>query len=313
MVMAKNAYAYSDAIEERPNIPNLLQQYAAEIQEVKILLQENELYQANLTFYDDIWILRFLLSHNRNTISSANAALKTIQFREENKLNEIGDIRSKIPTLDHDLAKDMFPSVLKLNKHMKPWGYIHFLPDENRSLISYFALNNINMKALSDDLGYDGIKEVYIILNESSYQILDSISRSTGKLTKLLKVVDFENVRLRDFSMSYLKNDAKVTKALEDYYPQMLGMLVVVNSPSWFRKVWNILKPFFPKRFVEKVKVLQSLENMNEKDLKALFSYVSYENYPKRLGGLNESWPLPYAGMSFKERKKNEKCIAEMN
>ena len=52
----------------------------------------------NSKLYDEIWILRFVLSHKSNVKKATNAALATMKFREEKKLNELGDIHHRIKT-----------------------------------------------------------------------------------------------------------------------------------------------------------------------------------------------------------------------
>ena len=95
--------------DERPLIGDLLKKHASKIQSVRKIIESDPLYKKgnNSTLYDDIWILRFLLSHKNSVKSASKAAVKTMHFRNEHKLNELGDIRHKMfstrtrPTSDH--------------------------------------------------------------------------------------------------------------------------------------------------------------------------------------------------------------------
>lgn len=86
-------------LDHRPLISDLLKTHADKIEEVRNIIKEEILYNKddNAKRYDDIWILRFVLSHKKNIKSAAKAAIKTMQYREEWKLNEMGDIRHKFP------------------------------------------------------------------------------------------------------------------------------------------------------------------------------------------------------------------------
>ena len=137
--------------------------------------------------------------------------------------------------------------------------------------------------------------------NESMFQVVDSVTRSTGRLTKLLRIIDMNNTRLRKISYKYTKQDAAAAKVMEDFYPQLLGMVCAVNCPGWLDHMWNILCPLFPSRVVKKWHFLPSVANMkkSKEDLKPILRYVSQENLPNTYEGQNNEWPLPVAGEHF--------------
>ena len=65
-----------------------------------ILSDENgkSLFFRNVDWYDNLWILQFVLSHKGNTTKVCKTALHTLRFREKMKLKvkEKGDIRHQI-------------------------------------------------------------------------------------------------------------------------------------------------------------------------------------------------------------------------
>lgn len=290
-----------DLFDDRPLISVLLKEHESAIDAIKNILKSNSLYQENITLYDDIWILRFVLSHKKKVSAAAKAALETIRFRAEKKLNELGDIRHRVPTQDPSQTDNMFPASKRMNEHVSEGGSYHVLPDAQRGVITYIRVDKVDMKALNSELSDSDILDSIIYLNETIYQILDHMTRKTGRLTKLLKVVDLQGVGLKNFNLTFIKKDAANTKKMEDFYPQMLGMLVVANASSWFSKLWKVVRKFFPARFVEKVDILPSVDKVKEKDLKLVFKYISYENLPVQYGGLNTTWPPQEVGHFFKK------------
>ena len=270
--------------DTRPLIGELLAEHSEEIRSVQnmLLTADEELYRANSSVYDDIWILRFILSHKKDVKAAGKAALKTMNFRKENKLNELGDTR-------HILfpVQELFGSFCEGRHSIESW------PDENRGIIQYINLSAIDTSSVGSKMSHDDLVSLYMYVNESVYKTLDEVTRRTGRLTKCLRVIDFGKVQLRKLNLSYLKKDAAASKDIEDYYPQLLGMLLVVNSPSWLSMIWNTLRPLFPRRLVEKVDFFGSIsdEKSRSKCLKRFTKYISEENLPHRYGGKEEKWP----------------------
>jgi len=289
------------SIDTRPLISDLLKENASTIESVKKILKTEPLYQENVSRYDDIWILRYVLSHKKKKEPAAKAALKTMHFREEHKLNELGDIRYRVPTLDMTYDIDRSPTHLKYEKFVGDGTYYHVLPDEEKGIVTYIRMSSLDMNGLGANLSEDEVLEWYMKTNESIYQILDHITRSTGRLTKQLKCLDLEGQRLTNFNRAFLKKDAAVSTKMEDFYPQMLGMLAVLNAPSWFSTFYKAIRVFFPKRLIEKVDVLPPKHKVTSNDLARIFKYVSEENFSEKYGGSNTIWPPPYAGLLFKK------------
>jgi len=288
-----------DLFDDRPWISDLLKENSSAIESMKSKLNREQLYQENINRYDDIWLLRFILSHRNNLNLAKKAALKTMKFRAEKKLNELGDIRHRLPTKDPSLEKDMFTVTMKMNDCVSYGGYYHTLPDAKRGVITFMKVEKVDMKTMGSAISGDDLLDAYIFLNESTFQILDHITRSTGRLTKQLKCIDFEGARLRQISMNFVRKDAAINKKLEDYYPQMLGMLVVVNAPTWFSNLFKTIRPLLPRRLLEKIDILPSMKKLQAKDLDKIFKFISWKNLPERYGGLNVKWPLPQAGLNF--------------
>ena len=64
----------------------LIEEHMRLIDDVKRALGTDPLY--DVTKHDDLWIVRFLLSHKKTVKLSVKAAKHTLQFREEHKLDE---------------------------------------------------------------------------------------------------------------------------------------------------------------------------------------------------------------------------------
>jgi len=298
--------------ENRPFIKDLLAKHSAAIAFIRDSIQNDkdckELSNKgeNQKRYDDIWILRYVLSHKGNAKSASKAALKTIKFREEKKLNELGDIRHRLRNWsvvnETSGSSEPLPGFSVFNKYCGDQAAFVTLPDKDRGIIIYCDVGQIDMNGIAEGMSEEDMKDNLLYSNEAIFQVVDDVTRRTGRLTKQMKIIDMGNVSLLKMNRVYLKRDGACSKAIEDYYPQLLGTLFVFNSPSWLSVVWSALRPLFPKRFVQKIDFLppmSKIQKSKQSHLKPILRYLSEEHLPERYGGQNKEWPLPSAGLQF--------------
>ena len=301
--------------DDRPLVADLLATHSEAIASVQEGVYANEIGKelftkgGNPQCYDDIWILRFVLSHRGNVKSATKAAIKTMIFREEKKLNVVGDLRHKLKNYngdDNDVTRSDatstdLPGRKLFNSFCEKDAIINFLPDKNQSLWIIPQLCKINLDKVVAEMSQEELSEWYLYGNEAFYQILDEITRRTGRLTKSMKIIDMTNMQLLKMNRTFVKRDAAASKASEDFYPQLLGTMFIFNSPRWLSGFWILVRPFFPKRVAEKFVFLPSLLKMKKtkKDFESISRYISEEHLPEKYGGMNKTWPLLHAGSHF--------------
>ena len=84
-----------------------------------------------------------------------------------------------------------------------------------------------------------------------------------------------------------MQKQKQLIKLANDYYPERLGIALVINANALFWGLWKLISPWMDKATSEKVRVFQ-------KDyMPFLEEHVGLENVPKDLGGTMEGdWPL---------------------
>lgn len=190
-----------DPHDERPMIDDLLEKHAQAIASVREqILADDEckaLYEKrdNIKRYDDIWILRYVLSHKGHTKSASKAAIKTIKFREESKLNEAGDLRHRIkqpgvPDSEKTANIDPLPGIKLYNKYCDENAMCIALPDENRGIVVFVDMGKLDQHGLAQGVNAEEMKEMVLYSNEAMFQVVDEITRRTRRLTKVTKIVD---------------------------------------------------------------------------------------------------------------------------
>jgi len=301
--------------DDRPLIADLLVTHFVAIVSIRERINANDIGKelfhkgCNSERYDDIWILRFVLSHRCNVKSATKAALKTMIFREEKKLNEVGDLRYKIKnykgednnaTSNSNATNDL-PGRKLFKTFCEKDAIFNFLPDKNRSISGIIQLSNVDMDRIVTDTSEEESFEWYLYHHESFHQVLDEITRRTGRLTKMMQIIDMANMQLLKMNLTYVKRDAYALHIIEEFYPEHFGAMFIFNSPGWLSGLWTLIRPLFPKTLVEKIDFLPSITKMKKSKVRfgSVLRYISEDHLPEKYGGMNKSWPLPPAGSHF--------------
>lgn len=108
-------------------------------------------------------------------------------------------------------------------------------------------------------------------------------------------VIDLDGIGFRDFAgevVDFVKRASAFTGA---HYPERSGSIFVINVPSWFNVIWNVVKPMVDEVTKQKITIMKyGMEAITQ----ALAEKIDIENIPPEYGG--KSMPL---GQSPDEKK----------
>jgi len=130
-------------------------------------------------------------------------------------------------------------------------------------------------------------------------------SQAAGKrVDNIFMIMDFKGIHMTSLFSTKLKNFLKyLAKFSQDYYPEMLGKMFIVNAPYAIKVIWNMVKPWLDKKTSEKIEI------HNNVPLKRLAEYLDVDKLPEFLGGksttpLHES-PGPWKD-AIEESRRNQ-------
>merc|ERR1719491_2774680 len=172
-------------------------------------------------------------------------------------------------------------------------------PNPDRGPILIFVMSTFNSDNVHELFSHEELLESNLYTNECIFQVLDEVTRRTGKLTKFCKIIDMDGWQLSKVNRSYIKADAAVSRELENMFPQLVGTVLLVNAPSWISIIWSFAKMFMPQRSISKVDFLPPMKKTKKnsssssstssksqmKQLKPFLKYISEEHLPEKYGG----------------------------
>jgi len=275
-----------DEYDKRPSVKELISTHKIKIDKLKDRIMEESI---DGTFqypskHDDLWLLRFLLSHNMKSKNAIKAALHTLQFRKDHNLDTY-DFRGESTRKDE-------VSDAQLRKYMEFCSDDFFrfcIPDQRRGVILYLSFAGLDQHAVVKNLDESAWLPVFTYITELQHQWVDYVTRTTGRLTKVVRPTCVEGVTLRGINMENSSRDGKAMGAMEDCYPQLLHAIYICNAPSWIQVPWRAAKLIMPKRVVEKIDFLHPASRKSERD--KFLSFVSLDHLPAKYGGNHGEWP----------------------
>ena len=262
--------------DHRPAVKDLIQEYSEKIEKIKVGIIDHPHYDS--TKHDELWILRFYLSHKKSS-KAIEAAKVTLDFRHEYNLDE-RDIRHIPP---HRVTDG---KVGKFMSFTHDGAILPTHPHSQRGVIMFIKPASMEMNALVENLTEDYWLPTFIYITEWSHQWLDYVTRTTGRLTKQVRFMDPEGMSLSKFNRECMKRNAHAVNHMEDYYPQLLEAAFICNPPIVVKGLFDIIRPLLPKRLKEKFHMINP--TTNEKERKLLYRHISEDNLPTKYGGQNK-------------------------
>lgn len=187
-----------------------------------------------------------------------------LKWRKENDIDHIED---------YD-----FNEALQVKK-VYPHGY-HKM-DKNGRPIYIEILSECKIDEVFKITSEDRMQRYYIKEYERTLRYrFDCCGIKTGKIVEqsltILCVKDLGITILTGKTKRFLKIASDIG---QDYYPEMLGSMYLINSGFWFSALWSVVKNFIDKKTVSKIHVVGS------DFLKELAKHTDVESLPKKLGG----------------------------
>ncbi len=164
-------------------------------------------------------------------------------------------------------------------KAIYPHGY--HKTDKNGRPIYIEQISKVNLTELFKITSEERMMKYYIKEYERLMKyIFPSCSKAMGKLVEQsLTILDMDGI-----GMSILggktKEFVKIASNIgQNYYPEMLGTMYLINTSFFFSAVWSLVQSFIDEKTRKKINVEKSSYQ------KKLLEMVDAENLPKFLGG----------------------------
>jgi len=167
----------------------------------------------------------------------------------------------------------------------------YYVPDADRGAVLVAVPGLLDFHQMVATLSEEEQAQAHRLAVEWLHRQCDEVTRRTGYLTKYVRLIDLHGMSLRGINRRFQRRDAENTKAIEDFYPQLLGAVFICHAPRWLQGVWRGLRTMMSARVLEKVDFLEPRTNAKERQ--KLMRWITIENLPRCFGGTSDTWPPP--------------------
>lgn len=213
--------------------------------------------------YDNAYLLRFLRARNFDCDKALLMFDNYLKWRVTKRV---------------DYLMRVDPPINKIIKVLYPLGY-HKTDKLGRPIFLNF-LCDINLDKMIQDIDDQDVENFQIKLFETfNANRLPMCSKAKGEIIEQGLTI----LNARDLGISFTKKSLKYIKMTsnltQNYFPETLGKMYVINASSLFYLIWSIVKPFVDEKTRKKIFVFKN------DYLEKLLEDVDRENLPKMLGG----------------------------
>ena len=215
--------------------------------------------------YDDLYLLRFLRARKFDLVKTMLMFKNFLKWRED---KHVDDIREHFDFSEMLLVKGQYPhSYHKTDKFGRPI-YIE--------LISKVNLDKLFQVTTEERMISYYIRE-YERLMKWRFPACSAVLKKP--IEQSLTILDLENIGISNLVGKTKAIMQLATNIGQDYYPEMLGTIMLLNTSFFFNAVWAIIKVFIDEKTRKKINFL------GYKYQAKLLEYVDAENLPSTLGG----------------------------
>ena len=287
--------------DDRPAICDLLSEHADPIRKIKEGIESNPLYDPKL--HDDLWMLRFWLTHKSGSSktekalqSAIDAASETLEYRKRHKLDE-EDIRSKWLNWDGPDGRVEPEFWRKYCGFSEKYAVFHGQLHPDRGTVGLVKYADMRPGERIAGMSLEEEMDIYVINTEWRFQVNDEVTRRTGRLTKGVICLSFGGIGLQHLNLEAARRDSAGNKMILNVYPELDGGTFITKVPTIFQHILSVVRPFYPKRLMEKLDFV-----VNEKDANRVIPrFAALDTVPECFRGTYPSWPPPHNGSNVVE------------
>ncbi|KAJ3101177.1 cytosolic factor, phosphatidylinositol/phosphatidylcholine transfer protein [Phlyctochytrium planicorne] len=231
-----------------------LEEFKKQLREANILKDE----------YDDYLLHRFLQARKYDLPKAFIMFEAYDKWRTDFKVEEI-------------VSSFSFPESAEVNV---VYPRFYHKTDKKGRPIYYELIGQLDVKGLWQVTNVDRMIMAYVREYEKliRYRFVACSVKANTHIAKSCTILDLKGVPLTQFN-SVRKVVKEVTGIAQNYYPETLGRMFIINAPALFTTVWSIVKPMLDEATVQKISVLGSSYQ------KALLEDIDAANLPVAYGG----------------------------
>jgi hypothetical protein len=157
-------------------VTELILEHTDSISNLRLAIHDDPLYDPQK--HDDLWLLRFVLSHAGKVKKAAKACKHTLLFRHNHELDG-ADIRSQPPSKSN-------LKTMRFMEYIGDGAFAFDLPDPARGVITYLQMAGLDLHGLKANVADEDVQSFFIYITEWCHQVCTSMTVQISVRTTIM-------------------------------------------------------------------------------------------------------------------------------
>jgi len=273
-------------------LPPQLRDFSADVEAKITEFMNSRLIQPYLLpRHSKFFIHRFLRARKYDLDAAIQMFIEAMKWREEMKVDSIFETFPKTP--QYELLVTHYPA----SYH---WKDPPLTKDSSVVLLS--GIGRVD-PSIIQTVGYQNLVQFHIWCMETLERLHTKTIQEKGYWPGFVMIEDLEGVGYHTFSTRVLGLMQEITRINQNYYPDMLRKMYIINVPSIFYIFWKVIQLWLEQRSIAKIELINGKASIIADKIEAIFDLSSL---PLRLGGTSTR-DIPLAGFGAASTKMREK------
>ena len=226
----------------------------------------------NFVKYDDLFYLRYALSHENDQKGAQEALTFTFNFRSSPEHCQRAELVSTQSSYFNDPAiveskKWSVAGPLGIDKDGQPNEHGVLQDSTGQGYVMCVRIAMCKRNEMQNSQPFAEFRRMQLLHREKSFQYVDRLTRETGLLCKQVMILDFAGASLSSMRDSRTRSiQAEVSNISKQVYPQLVDKLAMVNAPSWLAVLLKAFRLILPKSTLDKIELFSTIEGLWESD-----------------------------------------------
>ena len=219
---------------ESTPLKELLKKHRTQIDELLQTVAKGVTESAGLVV-DEVFVLRFILSDEKKAAEKLSECLK---WREE---------RAELLEAAKRNGGGKNKALVETYLQRGPGGWLG-----DQYLVFVIRGGRAKFSGLMKEISKESLVEDVLLMYEVMYARLDKHTRETGRLCKLINLMDAAGLSMSNVDRKFFQALSAASHQSTVVYPQLLAKMVAINTGAVLRTLFSMIRPLMPKSHLEK-------------------------------------------------------------
>jgi len=177
------------------------------------------------------------------------------------------------------------------------------------SVVLFQSLGKVD-PSIIQTVGTENLIQFHIWCMEHLEQMHARTVAEKGYWPGFVMIEDFEGVGYHTFTSTVLGIAQQLTRINQNYYPDMLRKMYIINVPSVFYMFWKVIQVWLEQRSIAKIELINGPASVMADKIEAIFDTSTL---PVRLGGTSTRDIPPGGSIGPEKVKMREKAKSNVD